>query len=164
MYPLCVLGSIFGDYAYTSTADRHRFIIGPAWSGQVYMHNTWVVTPGNSYLIKEGSGDVDYPKIVPYNDFYDGLGVVDFTDNSEVLLTPAYVRHQDTTRSEVYLDLDGVVHAMADGIQSEDTVTFGGKVHRLFQNIFRTTYYDFMGVADTSIPSTTTTTTTTTTT
>lgn len=145
-YPLCVIGSIHGNYAYSSTVDRHKFIIGQ-YNIESYIYKGWIVAPDNRYLLRAGTGDDDYAKCAPYDDFEDD-GTVDFAESGEALMTPAYVRQNETDQSELYMDLDGVMHAMADGLQSEDTLSFDGDTYRVFQNIFRTDYYEFMAVKE----------------
>lgn len=139
-YPLCVIGSLYGNSIFSSTDADHTYI---ASCNQSSNYKAWIVEPANQYMYWNGSAD--QPVFLPRNPFAT-LGTMDHTANGRYLMTPVYICKY--IGKDNLMDLDGVLHCMGVGVQSEDTLTFEGKTFRVFQNVFRTDYYEFMAIRE----------------
>lgn len=161
-YPYFLAGSSVSTSNSATTGSYHEFIImNSAADNNV---QSIIMTPGSDFLMWNGSwGTADAFYLLPMFYFYNG-GTVNPAKTNQRIMTPVYAVSKTTNRNSCYFDLDGVYHIMGAGLQSEDLVNYGGKRHRIFQNIYRTTYYDYMAIEEGAAVSTTTTTTTTSTT
>lgn len=141
--PLAVIGSTFGNRTFTDTSGAHNFIIAPNYFRDHFQH--WIVDPSNAYRICQGyqtyaeRGAV----IIPRGDYND-RDTIKRTPAGDNLITPCYVAQP--VQNDLFMDLDGVYHVVGNGVQSEDTVKWSGGTLRVFQNVFRTTHFDFMGI------------------
>jgi len=141
--PMAVIGSTFSNRIFTDSTAYHNFIIGPYHYINCYQH--WIVDPANVYRICHGrhSWNDLGTIIIPRGDYND-RDCMDRTRTGSNLITPCYVAQP--IQNDLYMDLDGVFHVVGTGVQSEDTLTWDNGTLRIFQNIFRTNHYDFMGV------------------
>lgn len=139
-YPLLAIGSAHGTMAQSDVTDSHQFICAPRRSiDPDEYYNAWVCSPGNAHKI------TDDLYFLPYHD-YDAIGTLDKTSNTKVLMTPVYIVND--TEGDTYMDLDEVYHVAATNIQSEDRLQVGANYYKLFQNVFRSEYYDYMAVKE----------------
>lgn len=149
--------SSFLAYSYTAGAWR-------TYMAQHYPHTDdgyilMIVKPDDSF---ESGNDYSGLTLIPRDNYGTGDGTMGLTPyHHRALMTPVYVGHETT--SAVWMDLDGVYHIAAAGVSSEETLHANQKLHTLFQNIHRTTHYDFMAIEKEDLTTTTTSTTSSTT-
>ncbi len=155
-YPMCALGSGFGNIKYSTQTDVRQYIANNYGTND---YGRLVIDPGGSYVA------VDDIEMAPRFYFDASGGTVGPTLTTQRhLCTPVYVN--DVGAGQCYMDLDGVLHITSSGIQSEDRIAVSGIKYFVFQNCHRTNYYDFAcasqvttTTSSTSSSSTTTTTT-----
>jgi len=134
-YPLLVIGSMYGNYSYSSTGGTHTSVFWPfkTTTGACPI----IVSPMNTY--NTSATYKGYYYFIPTHDFSDPGLALKKTTNSKVVLQPIYV----VVDSDTYMSLDNVVWTPSLGIQSEDTFVIGGDTWRIFQNAFRNDWQDF---------------------
>ena len=159
-YPCIVSGSGYGNINFASTAAYHSFCIEAYHTDGAY--STWVVDPANNFLFFYSTTKLGVD-LYPRRNF-NNAGEL-YPDNlGRFIMTPVYaVPYNAANPNTTLFDFDGVYHTMGFGIQSEDTIKYNGRVHRVFQNIFRTNYYDYMAVDESATTTSSTTTSSTTT-
>ena len=139
-FPLLAIGSLYGDLAFTDVSNVHRFIAGPWREAATDHYGAWIVTPGNVY---KNTKDVHF---VPYHDQINTGDVLDQTSDSKAPLIPIYLVNE--TDGETYMDLDSVKLIASTGVQSEDRISEGGNFWKVFGDIFRNAYYNFLAVLE----------------
>jgi len=144
--PLILAGSGYGNVKFTDTAASHSYCIDASHASSAY--HTWVVDPSNAFLFFYSSTNLGVD-LYPRRNFYSAGQL--YPDNlGQFILTPVYaVPYNGGNPNTALFDLDGIYHCMGFGLQSEDTVTYDGNVHRVFQNIHRTDYFEYMAIAET---------------
>ena len=138
-YPIIASGSGSGNIKYTSTDSAHNFCIMNV-VGNYY--NAWGMDPANSILTTK-----DKLLLYPIYGFDSSPGVLYPDNQGRFMLTPVYCKSLVADDSLLF-DFDGVYHAMGFGLQSEDTISYDSVTHRVFQNIHRINYYDYMAIAE----------------
>jgi hypothetical protein len=160
-YPLLVGGSNSGNRIAADASAYHTwFLANPRLDNNF---NIWLLDTGSAYRAWFGAVTNNLGlQVLPYDTWYNA-GVLAPTLHGERIMTPVYYTPYISTENSVYFDLDEVYHIAGTGIQSEDLINYSGDRYRVFQNGYRTEYYDYMCVKEGAAVSTTTTTTTTTT-
>jgi hypothetical protein len=157
--PMVIKGSCQGLFNYTSAASWRQFICNNEWTQLGY--GLMIIDPANTYVI---CGNASYYstgiRMLPYNTFDDTAGTVTDTIGATPynLLSPVLLVRPSV--DQVFMDLDGVYHITSDSVLAEDLMYTDTEKLRVFPNITRTTFYDWMGVKVDDITTTTTTTTT----
>jgi len=152
-YPLIIKGSAYGDVLASDVTERRTYIAHNVWTANGYP--LLAVSPGNSFIVSGGASYAQGVKVEPRAIFDAAAGTLGLTKTSgRVMRTPVYMTQP--AQSRCLMDLDGVSHLAGQAILSEDTVIADGKKHRIFQNIFNTTYYDFLSVVEATTTSTST--------
>lgn len=155
-YPLIVAGSGYGNITYSSTGTSHSFCIACQYSIATY--NFITITPDN--VIRQSINTTGGQAVLyPHYGFVNSGELYPDTAG-RFFMSPVYAIHISAVNSTLF-DLDGLYHILGVGLQSEDIVTFNSRKHRVFQNIYRNTYYEFIAV-DEAIATTTTSTSSTT--
>jgi len=140
-FSLCAIGSIFGERIAASNDDQHAFIAGPYRQTGQDNYGAFIVSPGNAYKFP---GDIYF---LPYHDHFDAAGgAPDKTSDTKIPLFPCYLMNEP--EGEVYMDLDGVYLIANQNMQSEDVVQIGGTDYRVFQDVFRAQYYNYMAIKE----------------
>ena len=138
-YPLAVIGCLYGNRMHSDDGYEHAYIANP-----YYQYCNWVISPANKFRIGTNSGNGCRTSVY---DFAPGTkAVCHRTSTDKVLLTPVYM--YDARDGDVYFDLDGVLKTVGGDVQSEDTVTEGTKTYRVFQNIHRNAWHQFMAIRE----------------
>jgi hypothetical protein len=161
-FPMLVGGSNSRSYSHVSTSDYHTWFISTQRLENNY--NVWLFDPTPNVvswigLTSQNRGTY----VIPYDSWQDQSDLAP-TNNGRRLFIPCYYTKYADDSSACYFDLDGIYLAVGTSMQSEDLVNYDGKRYRIFQNCFRTKYYQYMAIEEGAAVSTTTTTTTTTTT
>ncbi len=153
--PLVVKASSQGNYNYSSTASWRQFIANNEWTQ--YGYTLLAVDPANNYIVCGGTSDYDNGlRVLPYNQFDATPGTVTVTPTlARSLLTPVYLARP--LNDVLLMDLDGVFHLSSNGVLPEDVLVAGGKQHRVFNNLWRSSFYDYMAVEEADVTTTTTT-------
>jgi len=161
-YPLVIIGSSYGNVNYTGTSEvNHSFVPYCPLGGSYKIHN---VLPDNSWSINWGAGAANFAThLLPWV-YWNNAGIMyECPPKKEVLMTP--IIGISMLKSYSLWELDGLYHVAGIGVQSEDFIRASdGIKYRAYQNIYRTDYDDWMGVAEIDYTTTSTSTTTTTTT
>jgi hypothetical protein len=160
-YPCIVSGSGYGNVKYTDTGKSHSYCIDAYHTSGAY--HTWVIDPSNEFLFFYSTTNLGVDLYPRHN--FASAGQL-YPDNlGRFIMTPVYaVPYNVGNPNTTLFDLDGIYHTMGFGLQSEDTIKYNGRVHRVFQNIHRTDYFEYMAVDEAATTTTTTTTSSTTTT
>lgn len=153
-YPLLIQGSIFGNRIYSDATSYHKFIAQHG-SGETNKHQM-AVLPDNTWC---SSGVTLFPR----TNWINTGNLVATPGIGQLLVSP--VMGALVEENQTLWEQDQIIHVAGSGMQSEDLINGpDGQRYRVFQNIFRTTYYDYMGVVESDYTTTSTSTTTTTTT
>lgn len=170
-YPMVIKGPSYNGYRFSILTASRLMCVKAYWQSTGYQF--WCIDPSGTYRIPYGTTIYQSRgcSMEPYASFEE-TGIVGKTPVDDyVHLQPSYV--VDRAAKNVLMDLDGAYISLAAGIQSEDVLHAGGIKHRVFQNVYRNSWFDFMAIEEqvgttttttTSTTSTTTTTTSTTTT
>jgi hypothetical protein len=163
-YPLSIKGSASGGARFDTTGVTRRFIAGSYWQDNGYQN--WIVDPAGAYRITDGGASqyaIRGTFLSPTHGFTNTTDFIEKTPTDRLAhLQNVYVI--DNFNKNVLMQLDGVYHVASINIQSEDVLHMGGVKHRIWQDIYRTTYWSFMAIEEQAGTTTTTTTSTTSTT
>ena len=66
------------------------------------------------------------------------------TSNNKILLYPVFISWYNGSIYQLLMELEGVFFAMDNIFQSEDIVQISGDDYLVIQNVFRTTYKDYL--------------------
>jgi hypothetical protein len=128
-----------------TTADIRGFT-APGRGGNYLFHpqsNSWVEV-SNFYQSNSEQLQTSGYKLWPTAlEAISALGVN--ADDSTYTLLPLVVFHKD---NQVFGELQNIYFVSGDTITSEDTITIGGDTYRVFQNVFRTSRYDYCAVKE----------------
>ncbi len=139
-FPLCVIGSSHGaSIDVNSQSVVHTYIA--EFSEGIGRNSCLLVGRNNAY---QKSDDL---KQSPSHDFND-TGALKLTTNSKIRPKPIFVIDTDIEPNEALGQLDGVFLCPAINLTSENTIDVGGTDFRIFQNVFRSDYNDFMCVKE----------------
>ena len=137
-YPLIAAGSSFGNIVTSDTSLQHQFFIGVERGASKW--GAWVVDPGNTYKFPESI------YFLPYHEFEVGEVAPEKTTNGKIVMTPVYIVNGQ--EGMTYGDFEGVYHIAVDTIQPEDRLLEGTLYYRVFPNVFRSAYYDYMAIKE----------------
>ena len=143
-YPLIIKGSAWGNLAFSSTSAYHHSIVDNYVSGAtIHIYESLIVKPDNSWGYTLPATDI---KFHPMRDWVH-TGIISETPTlGEVLISPVTII--DQMSQAVLCEMDQVIHIAGVGVQSEDIIDGpNGLRYKVFQNVFRTDYNDFFGVA-----------------
>jgi hypothetical protein len=144
--PLVVKASCQGNYNYSSAASWRQFVANNEWTQ--YGYTLLAVDPANSYIVCGGASDYDNGlRVLPYNQFDATAGTLTSTPTlARSLMSPVYLARPLT--DTLLMDLDGVFHVASNAVLTEDVLVADGVRHRVFNNIWRNAYYDYLAVAE----------------
>lgn len=138
-YPYIVIGNNNAVMNYSSTS-----LVGIFGAGNTYWFTAKPITD-----LVQLPGSTPNGKIIPTQDRTNADGTMTKTRNSEVLLYPAYTYIVGSTGpldSMALGEIDGTFLCIDKDLSTEDTITIGADTYTVFQNIYRTTYMDYMAV------------------
>jgi len=145
-YPLIIKGSSFGNLAFSSTSNNHHSMVDniKGNNSSIIIYSSLVVKPDNSWGVPTPN-TLDI-KFHPMRDWM-ATGIIAETPTlKQVLVSPVTVI--DQASQAVLSEMDQVIHIGGVGVQSEDEIEGpNGLTYKIFQNVFRTEYNDFFGVA-----------------
>ena len=157
-YPLFIKGSAFGNILYSDTSAIHAFIIDAGKT--YYLTEHLAVLPDNTWNQLGIDNEVT---ITPFTNFVNTGQLNQTPLTKQTLVSPVMGVNQ--TGKQTLWEMDQVLHVAGEGVQSEDLINGpAGERYRVFQNIFRTSYSDFLAIGESDYTTTSTSTTTTTTT
>lgn len=146
-YPLAIIGTHHGNNPYTLVDTNRRYIIGLTGTG---VGRYFIVKPDNVYLT-----GVVLAQSYPFYTFVD-LTSLELDELNRAMVTPTYI--VDDINEVTFMDLDGVYMVNGNGLVSEDRIIFNGKTHKVFPDINRTAYNNFLCIEEATTTTTTTTT------
>ena len=139
-FPHCVIGSSHDDNVNIADESADHTYIAEMRIG-LSKHSCILIDRSNQY---QKSDDI---KQSPSHDFIDS-GQLKLTTNNKIRPKPIFMINVDTTPDEVLFMLDEVYLSPAIGLTSENTIDIGGTDYRIFQNVFRSNYNDFMAIKE----------------
>jgi len=155
-YPLMIHGAYHGNVAYTSQGTNHFGLHESNYANGCY--TIMGVKPGGIWFGHASGWESSQVSIEPRGRWQND-GTIGPTASGRLLMLPCYVTQP--LEDSCYMDLEGVHMVVGTGIQAEDTIVHNGIKSIIFPSIWRTQFFDNVGV---EIGTTTTTTSTTTTT
>jgi len=135
--PNFIIGNFSGNFQFTSTSASHSMVADPPAT-----NNAWGITKENEY-VQIGS-NLSKMLLEPTSS-YVSSGDVEKTTNSKVVLYELFFC-RSTPNFELMFQMPDVYHCPYIDMATEDEITEGANTYKVFQNIFRTSSFDYFAV------------------
>jgi len=135
--PYCVIAPTHGNVSFASTSNNFRFIIHLN-SSQIY-YSAMAFDEDSNFLYNKNL------TLLPKYNFMD-VGELKKTKENKLVLYPVYFYDYLAIPKKSYSVLDGVFFVPGINLASEDIIEIGGDDYLIIQNIFRTSYQDYMAI------------------
>lgn len=139
--PSIAIGNSAGNTLFSSTASTFVFIANPP--NGIQIKNWMLLLPDNTFLNNSLGSHSKYmlPEVTQTGSLEKA------NNNTDHILYPLYAFENEPIQ-QLLFQIDGVYLVPGTGLASEDTISQGGNTYRVFQNVFRTSQYDYMCVLE----------------
>lgn len=135
--PCFIIGNSTGNFQYTSIASTHSM-----YTNVVGTNQFWYIKQTGG-IAAFSTGGIEGARIQPTTS-YIASGNIGKTTNNKVVLYELFV--ENVVPTKLNFQIPDIYHTPFLAMTTEDELTEGVDIFKVFQNIFRTTSFDFYAV------------------